>query len=229
MGLYSSITDNGAGGLSCSVAEMARECGGFEVDLETVPLKYPGLAPWQIWVSESQERMTLSVPDESLATLLDLMERRGVEATVIGRFTDSGRGIVRHHGRKGLRPGPGVPPRGTAEEDPDDNPQRRNPSAAPSSTSRRTIPAAFLDMAGRLNTASFEFISTQYDHEVQANSVIKPLQGRGRVNGGRFGHPPPGGLAEGSGALPGPLSRLTAIMTRTGWRPAPLIRRCATR
>ena len=62
-GLYNSITDNGAGGLSCSVAEMARECGGFEVDLDKVPLKYPGLAPWQIWVSESQERMTLSVPD----------------------------------------------------------------------------------------------------------------------------------------------------------------------
>src|SRR3990172_6888165 len=62
MGLYTSITDNGAGGLSCSVAEMAKESGGCYVALEKVPLKYPGLGPWQIWVSESQERMTASVP-----------------------------------------------------------------------------------------------------------------------------------------------------------------------
>ena len=62
LNLYNSITDNGAGGLSCSVAEMAKESGGFEVDLEKVPLKYPGLSPWQIWVSESQERMTFSIP-----------------------------------------------------------------------------------------------------------------------------------------------------------------------
>jgi phosphoribosylformylglycinamidine synthase len=94
-GLYNSITDNGAGGLSCSVAEMAREAGGFEVDLEKVPLKYPGLAPWQIWVSESQERMTLSVPENRIDDLLELMRKRGVEATVIGRFNDAPRGVVR--------------------------------------------------------------------------------------------------------------------------------------
>ncbi|MDI9355312.1 MAG: AIR synthase-related protein [Cyanobium sp. MAG06] len=60
--LYNSITDNGAGGISCSVAEMARECGGAIVDLEKVPLKYANLESWQIWISESQERMTLAVP-----------------------------------------------------------------------------------------------------------------------------------------------------------------------
>jgi phosphoribosylformylglycinamidine synthase len=53
--LYTSITDNGAGGISCSVAEMAKECGGCIVDIEKVPLKYPGLTPWQIWISESLE------------------------------------------------------------------------------------------------------------------------------------------------------------------------------
>lgn len=62
LNLYNSITDNGAGGLSCSVAEMAKECGGAFVDLTKVPLKYPGLRPWEIWISESQERMTLAVP-----------------------------------------------------------------------------------------------------------------------------------------------------------------------
>ena len=67
--LYNSMTDNGAGGLSCSVAEMARECGGFIVDLEKVPLKYPGLQPWEIWISESQERMTLAVADDKIEEL----------------------------------------------------------------------------------------------------------------------------------------------------------------
>src|SRR3989338_3001149 len=63
LGLYHAITDNGAGGLSSSVGEMAEQSGGAEVELENVPLKYPGLEPWQIWISESQERMTLAIPD----------------------------------------------------------------------------------------------------------------------------------------------------------------------
>jgi len=96
LGLYNSITDNGAGGLSCSVAEMAKESGGCYVTLDTVPLKYPGLAPWEIWISESQERMTLAVP--KIDEFAELMERRGVEATVIGEFTDSGKCVVDYNG-----------------------------------------------------------------------------------------------------------------------------------
>ena len=98
LGLYRSITDNGAGGLSCSVAEMAKECNGCHVELDRVPLKYPGMAPWEIWISESQERMTLAVPPEKLAAFTGLLERREVEATVIGRFTDTGRCVVDYHG-----------------------------------------------------------------------------------------------------------------------------------
>ncbi|MDE2589754.1 MAG: phosphoribosylformylglycinamidine synthase, partial [Patescibacteria group bacterium] len=71
--LYHSITDNGAGGISCSVAEMAKESGGCVVELDKVPLKYPGLEPWEIWVSESQERMTLAVPKEHWEKFNDLM------------------------------------------------------------------------------------------------------------------------------------------------------------
>ncbi len=182
LGLYHSITDNGAGGLSCSVSEMAREAGGFIVYLDKVPLKYPGLSPWQIWVSESQERMTLAVPDETLEAFLDLMKRRGIEAWVIGKFTDSGRGIVYYNGKivfnidlqflhEGL-------------------PQKKltstyTPQSYPYPEFYEPINAKddFIAMVKRLNTASFEFISTQYDHEVQGNSVIKPLQGKGKVNG----------------------------------------------
>ncbi len=182
MGLYNSITDNGAGGLSCSVAEMARECGGFEVFLDRVPLKYPGLSPWQIWVSESQERMTLSVPPEKLDRFISLMKKRGVEATVIGVFNNSSRGIVKYHDKVIFDLDmtflhEGLPekklktsyPKKSNKYPPFDEPDNFN--------------NIFLDMMGRLNTASFEFISYQYDHEVQGNSVIKPLQGKGRVNG----------------------------------------------
>jgi phosphoribosylformylglycinamidine synthase len=182
LNLYNSITDNGAGGLSCSVAEMAKESGGFEVELEKVPLKYPGMAPWQIWVSESQERMTLAVPPNKIDACLELMERRGVEATVIGTFTDTGRGIVTFMGTQVFNLDldflhEGLPKKNlfTAHKEKD---RRRAVFDEPSN-----MTAVLHDMLRRLNIASFDFVSTQYDHEVQSNSVIKPLQGRGRVNG----------------------------------------------
>ncbi len=179
--LYHSITDNGAGGLSCSVAEMARESGGCSVNLDRVPLKYPGLDPWQIWISESQERMTLAVPPAKWKRLKILLQRRGVEATVIGIFTDSGRCAVRHGGKKIM------------DIDlkflHDGRPQRRLITQKPAAIKTRgSVPelgnssAAVLKLLQRLNIASTEFISQQYDHEVQAGSVLKPLQGRGRVN-----------------------------------------------
>ncbi|MFC1669186.1 AIR synthase-related protein [Spirochaetota bacterium] len=182
LGLYSSITDNGAGGLSCSVAEMARECGGFEVDLEKVPLKYPGLSPWQIWVSESQERMTFSIPPEKIEEFNGLMQKRGVESTVIGKFNSGNRGVVKFKGEKIFDLDmnflhDGLPKKVLKTT------YTRKPEKAPSFDEPENMTEVFYDMASRLNTASFEFISSQYDHEVQGNSVIKPLQGRGKVNG----------------------------------------------
>jgi phosphoribosylformylglycinamidine synthase II len=182
MGLFNSITDNGAGGLSCSVAEMARESGGFEVELDKVPLKYPGLAPWQIWVSESQERMTLAVPEEKLEKFLSLMERRGVHATVIGRFDNSGRGVVTYQGEKVFDLDMHFLHEGLPKRILHTNYQREH-HRHPDLPEIEDMTDLFCDMVGRLNTASFEFISVQYDHEVQASSTIKPLQGRGRING----------------------------------------------
>ena len=89
-GLYRAITDNGAGGLSSSVGETARLSGGCEIDLKKAPLKYPGLNPWEILISESQERMTLAVPPETIEAFLDLARKMDVEATVLGRYTDTG-------------------------------------------------------------------------------------------------------------------------------------------
>ncbi len=179
--LYSSITDNGAGGLSCSVAEMAKECGGCEVELDKVPLKYPGLEPWQIWISESQERMTLAVPPKRWKQFSNLLARRGVEATVIGKFTDSRKCMVRyksetimdiemeflHEGwvRKHLR-----------------SKLAKKQFAEPPKLHAYELSEALLAMLARPNLSSFGFISRQYDHEVQAGSVTKPLAGKGLVS-----------------------------------------------
>ena len=173
--LYNSITDNGAGGISCSVAEMARECGGCEVQLDKVPLKYPGLAPWEIWISESQERMTLSVPKNKWDKFNKLMEQRGVEATVIGKFTNSGRCVVEYNKQKIMDVDmdflhDGLPPREiktTYTKQKHEEPVFHPPT---------DLTESLLSMLSRPNIASYEFISKQYDHEVQAGSVIKPLQ-----------------------------------------------------
>ncbi len=179
--LYNSITDNGAGGLSCSVAEMAQECGGCDVALEKVPLKYPGLEPWQIWVSESQERMTLSVPQEKVDSLLDLMRRRGVEATVIGRFNDSGKCRVTWHGDEVMNLDldflhNGLPQKKLVTTTPPE-PVREEPDRWPDSAAE-----AVTGLLAQPSLASFSFISRQYDHEVQAGTVVKPLAGENEVN-----------------------------------------------
>ncbi|MBI2889046.1 MAG: phosphoribosylformylglycinamidine synthase [Candidatus Liptonbacteria bacterium] len=186
--LYSSITDNGAGGISCSVAEMAREVGlpagrqgGCKVSLDKVPLKYPGLEPWQIWISESQERMTLAVPKEKWKELFSLFRRRGVEATVIGEFTDSGRCVVEHGKKIVMDIGMDFLHDGWVRRDM----QSRAASVRhhePPKESPETFERTVLAMLARPNIASFAHISSQYDHEVQGGSVVKPLAGRGRVN-----------------------------------------------
>ena len=182
-GLYSSITDNGAGGLSCSVAEMARECGGCVVNLEQVPLKYPGIAPWQIWISESQERMTLAVPPQKWIQLQALLKTYDVEGTRIGTFTKDPTCVVKH-GKKTLMKlsmeflHEGLPPK---------QQQSRLPQPAAPRTSRRsrarvTLKEELLKLLARPSIGSYAFISQQYDHEVQGTAVTKPLQGPGRVN-----------------------------------------------
>jgi phosphoribosylformylglycinamidine synthase len=90
-GLYDAITDNGAGGLSSSVGELAQFSGGCEIYLDKCPLKYPGLDPWEILLSESQERMTIAVKPENMDALMALARIHDVEVTVVGRFTKTKR------------------------------------------------------------------------------------------------------------------------------------------
>jgi phosphoribosylformylglycinamidine synthase len=179
-GLYSAITDNGAGGLSSSVGEMARQPGGAWLDLSRAPLKYQGLAPWEILVSEAQERMTLAVPPDQLAELLALARTREVEATDLGAFTDDGHLEVRHGERVvALLPldflhegGPTL--RIEAEWTP--RPAAAFPAQPPplDGAAGAAGLAAFL---ARDNLCSTETLARTYDHEVKALTVVKPWVG----------------------------------------------------
>ena len=116
LGLYSAITDNGAGGLSSSVGEMAKQPGGARLDLARAPLKYQGLAPWEILVSEAQERMTLAVRPEKLAEFLALARLREVEATDLGEFTAEPSFRLELDGARRRAHPHGVPPRGRSRD-----------------------------------------------------------------------------------------------------------------
>ncbi|MEI8332130.1 MAG: AIR synthase-related protein, partial [Methanomicrobiales archaeon] len=178
--LYNSITDNGAGGISCSVVEMAKECNGCHVHLDKVPLKYHGMAPWEIWISESQERMTLAVPPAKLDALVALMRSRDVEATVIGEFSATGKCVVEWHGMVVMEVGlsflhDGLPRKHLITS------YTPATSPGPDTPSPDRLDSVMRSMLGRKNLCSKEFITIQYDHTVQGGHVLGPVQGEGRV------------------------------------------------
>ncbi len=182
-GLYSSVTDNGAGGLSSSVGEMARQPGGAWLDLSLAPLKYQGLAPWEVLVSEAQERMTLAVPPAQLPAFLELARLREVEATDLGAFTESGTLEVRW-GRQvvGLLPldflHDGDPELRIEADWQRPAPQALAPWAAPATAAEgNALAEAFL---ARDNLRSNEQLARTYDHEVKALTVVKPWVGAHR-------------------------------------------------
>ncbi len=176
LGLYSAITDNGAGGLSSSVGEMARQSGGARLDLSLAPLKYAGLAPWEILLSEAQERMTLAVPPERIDEFLALARRREVEATVLGAFTDTGR----LHVTWGDETVAYVSMEFLHEGDPDLDLTARWVAPAfeePAGARPRELGEVLLAMTARLNLCSGERKARHYDHEVKGLSVVKPFVG----------------------------------------------------
>jgi phosphoribosylformylglycinamidine synthase subunit PurSL len=174
-GLYESITDCGAGGLSSAVGEMGKDLGA-EVDLDTVPLKYTGLNYTEIWISEAQERMAVAVKPENLDAIKKIFDSENVEATVIGRFTSDKKLRLRYNGQQ------------VAELDMDflhdGTPKyRRQATWTTTRASEPTLPEKenynddLLTLLSSYNIASKEWVIRQYDHEVQGGSVIKPLTG----------------------------------------------------
>ena len=174
-GLYTAVTDCGAGGFSSAVGEMGEDLG-VVVWLEKAPLKYDGLSYTEVWISEAQERMVFSVPERNWETFRELCESEGVEATVIGQFEDTGRLHLTYHGEtvgdismEFLHDGRPPIVRDAHFDAGDIQPLDVVDDAGFSDD--------LLAILGSLNVASKEWVIRQYDHEVQAGSVIKPLVG----------------------------------------------------
>ena len=185
LGLYDAITDCGAGGLSSAVGEMASRCGA-DVELTNVRLKYPGLAPWEIWLSEAQERMVLAVPEPALPQLQRLCDTFDAELTDIGSFNNSGRLTVRYGGRIVLDLAneflhDGIPQRQLAAVI-GDRPLRDVETATQSLREASNLQSpdfgnALLKLLSHPNIASQAGVIRLYDHEVQGGTVVKPLTG----------------------------------------------------
>ncbi len=175
-GLIKSSTDNGAGGLSSSIGELAEITNGAIVHLDKVPLKYSGLKPWEIFVSESQERMSIVVENQYLAEFFKLASYMEVEVTDIGEFTASGNLEIRYKNKivgyldlDFLHNG--VPQIFMPAEW---NPAKLSEPNIPENLNYTGILEQLLSS---LNICSREEIIRKYDHEVKGKSVLKPLMG----------------------------------------------------
>jgi len=176
LGLMTCITDNGAGGLSSSIGEMAEYTNGCEIDLAKVPLKQTGLSPWEILVSESQERMTVSVHPDDVEKFEQLAKLHEVETSQVARFTSTGNFHVRYDGDTvALLPlsffHDGVP---QLQLESEWIPPTLEAFSPPSDIDHTNL---LLEMLARPNIASKETWVRQYDHEVIAQTVVKPFVG----------------------------------------------------
>jgi len=193
--LYSAITDCGAGGFSSAIGEMGEKTGA-RVDLDRAPLKYQGLKYHEIWISESQERMVLSVPPQSIEALLKIFADENVEATVLGEFDGSGRLRLFFHGRQVADLDMSFVHNGLPQITKEAVYQKpvlkkeKLPSLYMSfphrpQTGHGLLPERESDLTESLcqalshyNVASKESVIRVYDHEVQGCSVVKPLVGQ---------------------------------------------------
>lgn len=177
-GLLTGMKDLGGGGLSCVIGEMALAAGyGAEVYLDKVPLKEEGMAPWEIWISESQERMMLTVKPEHIDEVLYIFQKWDVPATVVGRVIPEKVTRIYYRGYKiyemdteFVTAGPEYCRPYISKKPEKEIYEEVKPPAE--------YTKVFLKMLSHPNVAFREWIVRQYDHEVRASTVLKPLQGR---------------------------------------------------
>ncbi|MCL4518393.1 MAG: AIR synthase-related protein [Thaumarchaeota archaeon] len=174
--LASAITDLGGGGLSSGVCELAKSytCGAV-VDITSIPIKSEDLLPWEIWISETQERMLLAVPEATLAKVLSVFEREEIEASAFGRLTSDGVLVLRNRegelGQLDLNflfspPMPKLLAKYSQKQVKTTNPQ----------FGKSDFAADLLTLLGSANIASKESIVRTYDHEVRGCTIVKPFQ-----------------------------------------------------
>jgi phosphoribosylformylglycinamidine synthase II len=174
--LYRGVTDCGAGGFSSAIGELGADCG-VRVHLEKALLKDKNILPWEIWVSESQERMIFAVPPAKLSEFKRIFASQECEVCVLGKFTNTNRLEVFYNDESVI------------DLDMDflhnQNPliEKKavwNDIKVSKKTKKQTLkPAQILKSAlSHLNTCSRENVIRQYDHEVQAGIAVKPLGGK---------------------------------------------------
>jgi len=172
--LIHALTDCGAGGLSSAVGEMGEPLG-VDVDLLLVDRKYRGLAPWEVWLSEAQERMVLAVAPQNVDEVLRYAGHIGVVANDIGTFTGTKQLVVRH-GSVSVVDLPmnflhnGRPRRNMTATLPD---PRRVHTLLP----EIDVQEVLLALLAHPTIASKEPIIRRYDHEILGSTVVRPLAG----------------------------------------------------
>lgn len=187
LGLIQAITDNGAGGVSSSIGEMASLSGGAKIDLSQHPVKYHGLEYWEMLVSESQERMSYAVRPENKEAFLQLASQYGVEAFVLGEFNDSGYFEVNykdqplaylqldflHDGLEKMKLKAHYTGPVNYKEF-----HRHTPRLPKPQKTAAGIEAVLKKILSSMNVASKESLIRYYDHEVQAATRLKPYSGK---------------------------------------------------
>ncbi|NYT00489.1 MAG: phosphoribosylformylglycinamidine synthase subunit PurL [Methanocellales archaeon] len=175
-GLLEGMKDLGGGGLSCVVGEMALAGGyGAEVELDRVPLKDVDMVPWEIWVSESQERMMLAVDPKNLKEVSKIFEEWDVNSTVIGKAIDEKIQRIFYGGKKIFEMDMEFLTKAPVYNKPFQIKaiERKDPPFEEPDDYGKIL----LRLLSSPNIASKEWVIRQYDHEVRASTVIKPLQG----------------------------------------------------
>jgi phosphoribosylformylglycinamidine synthase subunit PurSL len=186
--LYHAITDCGAGGFSSAIGEMGERTGAH-VELDKAPLKYQGLAPWEIWLSEAQERMVLAVPPENIADLREICSIEEVELSILGAFSSDHRLVISYRGTivadmemEFLHHGmPGRTLEAFWTQPATNEALISQPPAAVDSYQEaisRSLAPTLLALLRHPSIASKEAVVRRYDHEVQGATVLKPLVGR---------------------------------------------------
>ncbi len=178
-GLVKTCTDNGAGGLGSSVGEMAQITNGAFIELDKVPLKYEDLAPWEIFISESQERMTLVIDPENINSLFKLSEKYQVEVSCLGHFTKTGFLEILYNGKYVAFLSLNFLHNKVPQKQMSalwKKPKIHN-SNTPKLEGLHQYNKMFLELLSSYNICSKESIIRQYDHEVKGNTIVKPLMG----------------------------------------------------
>ena len=178
-GLYRAITDCGAGGFSSAIGEMASGLGAT-VQLDRALLKYPGLQPWEIWLSEAQERMVLAVPADNWPALKAICDGQDIPAFTLGVFEASGRLTLKYAERvvgdlsiHFLHDG--IPQRRLSADA-----VARSVSGVARASARHAGGDATADLLALLahpNIRSKEDIVRVFDHEVKGATAVKPFVG----------------------------------------------------